>query len=82
MSWSRECSTLAGLLSTMGWDSGPMESKREACIHFSLWPERTFSQELEKRQNSAASRAVCALNYTGVGFLGICQGFHLPHEYA
>ena len=81
MSWSRECSTLAGPLSTMGWDSG-LTGRGEACINFSLWPEknRHVSPGAGKRQNSAAS-GLCALNHR-VGFLGICHGFHLPHEYA
>ena len=72
MSWSRECSTLAGLLSTMGWDSGPME-REEACIN--------FSQELERDRTQQLVGCVCTKSHR-VGFLGICQGFHLLHEYA
>ena len=82
MSWSRECRTLAGLLSTMGWDSGPTESG-EACINFSPWPEkdRHLAQELERDRTQQLVGCVCTKLHR-VGFLGFCQGFHLPHEYA
>lgn len=62
----RECSTLAGLLSTMGWDSGPMESG--GLYHFSLWPERTDIQPRSWKETELSSQWAVCTKLHRVGF--------------